>query len=58
MNFHILAKDYPWNAFMQDRFDLSLNYNLQKYFKIVSKISYIGSYNQIGKMISILSHKS
>jgi len=58
MNFHILAKDYPWNAFMPDRFDLSLNYDLQKYFKIVSKISYIGSYNQIGKMISILSHKS
>jgi hypothetical protein len=42
MNFHILPKDYPWNAFMRDRFDLSLNYDLQKYFKIVSKLSYIG----------------
>lgn len=37
---------------------LSFNYNLQKCFKIVSKISYTGQYNQIGKMVSILSDKS
>jgi hypothetical protein len=35
-----------------------LNINLQKGFKIVSKMSYIKKYNQIGKKDSILSHKS
>jgi hypothetical protein len=36
----------------------ALNYDLQKCFKIVSKIGYSDLCNQIGKMVSILSHKS
>jgi hypothetical protein len=58
MNIHFLLKDYSWNVSIRPYANLSLIYDLQNYFKIVSKISYTGPYNQIGKIVSILSHKS
>jgi hypothetical protein len=38
--------------------DRSLNIDLQKDFKIVSKMSYIKKYNHFGKKDPNLSHKS
>ena len=40
MNIHILPKDPPGNDSMPEYCDFSLNYDLQKCLKIVSKMGY------------------
>jgi hypothetical protein len=42
MNFHVLQKKLSLGRLHEKRRNLSLNYDLQKCFKVVSKIGYTG----------------